>query len=253
MDGPGQSNLSSAQLIGPWVARIRMRLSYPLKPSEHQCSVEVGGRIIVIRSIDSEPLHSSHWICLTADGFVQEVEAREWVEVVRIAFLSANAKTGLGAEFDQDGIKIFTIANDPSFKITMRAYGRVNTPIPLLFDAVNDALKRAIPSPDVLAALELFSLSGVAQEPLSRAVLCLSAIELLAGSNRKLPVRKRFRLLFRKLGLAPSDELEFDAVYDLRSSVVHGEAPTNKQTFIDLADRSRAICQKVLKLAAGIP
>lgn len=242
MDGPHQNNLPSAPLIGPWAVRMRMRLSHPLKPSEPECSLEIGGRTIAIRSTDSEPLHSSHWICLTADRFAEEGEAREWAEVVRIAFLSANAKTGLGAEFDQDGAKIFKTANAPSFNMTIRAHGRVNTPIPLLFDAVNDALRRPIPSPDVLAALELFSLSGVAQEPLSRTILCLSAIELLAGPNRRKRVRDRLKVLFEKIGLAPSDELEFDAVYDLRSKVVHGDAPTNSQTFIDLADRSRAIC-----------
>jgi hypothetical protein len=156
-------------------------------------------------------------------------------------------------EFDREGLQFFETGNDPSFGVSLSASGRVNTPIPLLFDAVSDAMTRSISAPDVLAALELFSLSGVAQEPLSRAVLCLSAVELLAGQNKQGKVQKCLNALFTRLGLPESDKDEFDAVYTLRCAIVHGDSVVPKQSFIELADRARAVCQKIIVLAAGIP
>ncbi|EKF58924.1 hypothetical protein QWE_15197 [Agrobacterium albertimagni AOL15] len=302
------------ETIGKWSFFLRYFVSHPLATKEVKLDFALDGRLVRIKAFRNKTLENETDLVAEVHGFDDEETAREYAKTLKIALSVAALERSMGANFGENnstsnigqelkdtleqqggtyvpnthGIYVF-LRTGSEFRLKFNVEIAVSEPTHLYVENLEHSWEKSRGVDDVMAsALEILALAGMSREPLARAALAISVVEMLAKSkpwsdeqislidelvdrasnssglasedatevansikNLYKSIRQSIkRYILNDIGLPTDDWKNFDKLYSLRSAVFHGGALPRKQILIQLGDDAYSVCRTIVLAAA---
>lgn len=302
------------ETIGKWSFFLRYIVSHPLDTKEKTLDFALEDRTIRIKPFRKETLQNETDLVAEVHGFEDEETAHKYAKSLKIALSIAALERSMGVNFGENtstsqisqelkdilekeggnllpnthGIHVY-IRKGGEFRFIFNAEVSVSEPIHLYVENIENGWHKSLGIDDVGAtALEIFALAGMSREPLARAALVISVVEMLAKSppwspaqislidelvdhasnsgrlakveatevansvkNLYKSIRQGIkRYILNDIGLNEEDWKKFDKLYSLRSAIFHGGTLPRKQLLIKLGDDAYSVCRKIVLAAA---